>query len=549
MNFFADDRDLRFNYFFWIGLLAIMLIRSFYFGITYFNFLDDYNTYGIFYRLNDDIFNDIILWYGLYTFRPIAFLADAYITQWFWPNMWLVLLFYTIMHFFTVLIFHRTLKYLGINFGAFGIIIISLTPILFEAVYWIGASTRLVPGMFFSILSSYFLVCFLDLHSRRIYYKRYLVLYVFFNFLSTGFYEQIIVFNFVFTCFVIFLSRYKIQRHFRLIVLTPFLSTIFIGLFYLLLAPHGKVADRGALVPFNEIFSQVSLVVLSVGNLLINVNWEISSAGFLRGLTLISGFWQVVGLLFVIIFTIVVYLSLMKRYLAFEDSYDDKFLFRLFMGFVLTMTAFGPFYLLQNSFMAPRTVYPAIFGIAIFLDTLLSMVSTTKISVVRLRILKPIISTIFIIPFFIIYIAEVNNFRLLEEADTKIMSNFLEVFTETGIDDQTMIVLFNTQYSYADTTTQGHRLENVTSSDWALKGKANATSRDFRFTQMQPIQSERLLPKEWVTNENGLFGIDEELSIYHLYLISNTLFINNTDIIFGLLEYYDDYSLKFIRHN
>lgn len=549
MRFFTkDNRDIRFNYFFWIGLLVIMLVRSFYFGIEYFNFLDDYNTYGVFNRRNDDIFNNIIVWYGLYTFRPIAFLADAYITQWFWNNMWLVLLFYTLMHYATVYIFYKVLRASKINLGAFGIIIIALTPILFEAVYWIGASTRLVPGMFCSILSSYFLIKYLDFSERRIYNNKYLVLYVFFNLISTGFYEQIVAFNFVFTFIIILLNYYRIHEKFKLIISIPILSTIFIGLYYYILAPYGKVQSRGELVPFRNIGSHFIHVSGSIVNLLTKTNHDINKNGFYRGITLIDSSWQWLGLIFVIIFTIVVIISLLKTYLVLEDSYNENYLFRIIIGFILMMSPFAPFYIIQNSFMAPRTIYPSIFGIAIILDTLLSMISTVKISTLKLTALKPIISGIFIIPFFIIYIAEINNFKLLEEVDTIVMDNFLEAFAETGIDEKTTIILFNTKYTYADTTTQGHRLENVTSSDWALIGKANATSEDFYFREMQPVQSERLLPKEWASNDKGLFGIDEELNVYHLEFKNNRLYIANTNIIFGTIEDYDDELVMFIRN-
>lgn len=550
MKFYTNDnRDIRFNYFFWVGLLIIMLIRSFYFGIEYFNFLDDYNTYGVFNRRNDDIFNNIIVWYGLYTFRPIAFLADAYITQWFWNNMWVVLMFYTLMHFATVIIFYKVLRASKINLGAFGIIIISLTPILFEAVYWIGASTRLVSGMFFSIISSYFLIKYLGLAERRIYNNKYLVLYVFFNFISTGFYEQVVAFNFIFTLIIIFLNYYRIHEKLKLIVSIPILSTISIALFYYLLAPYGKVQSRGELVPFRNIGSHFISVSGSIFNLLTNTNHDINKNGFFRGITLIDTFWQWAGLIFVIIFTIVVIFSLLKTYLVLEDRYDDNYLLCIIIGVILIISPFAPFYIIQNSFMAPRTIYPSIFGIAIILDTFLSMISTIKISTFKLTALKPIISGILIIPFFIIYIAEINNFKLLEEVDTIVMDNFLETFAETGIDEETTIILFNTKYTYADTTTQGHRLENVTSSDWALMGKANATSESFYFRDIQPIQSERLLPKEWTTNDKGLFGIDEELNVYHLELRNNILYINNTNTIFGTIEDYDNDLVMFIRNN
>ena len=544
MDFFPDsNRNTKFNHFFWIGLLIIMLMRTFYFGITYFHFLDDYNTYGIFNRRNYDIFNEIILRYQLYTFRPIAFLSDAYITQWFWPNMWLVLLFYTLMHFVTVYLFYKCLKLVNINFGAFGIIIISLTPILFEAVYWIGASTRLVSGMFFSILSSYFLLHHLTLEEKNYHSKRYLILYAIFNFISTGFYEQIIVFNFVFTCMIIFLIRYKIRTGFKLILSIPFLSTAFIGMFYLLLAPYGKVASRGALVsPSIEIFEHFRIVTRALNRLLVNVNYEISVKGFYRGMTLIESPLQWIALIIVIVITIVIFLLLLTNRLNFEHTHQKNYLLCITIGFILAISPFMPFYILQNSFMSPRTIYPAIFGMAIVLDTFLTMISST----IKLHILKAVISIILIIPFFIIYIAEVNNFKLLEEVDTAVMSNFLEEFENSAIDQKSTIILFNTQYTYADTTTKSHRLENITSSDWALIGKANATSKDFYFREMKPIQNENLLLKKWAVNENGLFGIDEELNVYHLYLRGDTLFIKGTDVAFGTLEYFDDEHFMFV---
>ena len=164
-------RRLDLEILFWVGLCVLMLLRVFYFGFDYFNYLDDNNTYGIFFRRNADIWNDIVLWYGLYTFRPIAFFADAYITQWFWPRMELVLLFYTIMSFATLYLFREVLRKSGISFGVAGLIVLAFVPLNIEAVYWIGASTRFVPGMFFSILSGYMLIKFLenDYHRRSIF--------------------------------------------------------------------------------------------------------------------------------------------------------------------------------------------------------------------------------------------------------------------------------------------------------------------------------------------------------------------------------------------
>lgn len=541
--FLKDDRDIRFIFIFWIGLLVIMLVRSFFFGITYFHFLDDYNTYGVFFRRNYDIFNEIILYYRHFTWRPFAFFADAYITQWFWPNMWVVLLFYTLMHFATVLLFHKVMVLSKLNFGLFGIIIISLTPLLAEAVYWIGASTRLVAGMFFSILSVYFLLIYIS-RSDYITQKRYLVLYILFNLLSLGFYEQVISFNLVFTLFIIFLNLDRKYYYKKIVFFTPIFGTILISIYYLVMSPFGRVGERANIIEFSEVFLHFFRTSLAFGNLLIVTNYEISINGLIRGISLMSSIFGIAILLLLIIYTTFVFLSYSRTYIAFENEYDERFLLRIIFAIVITIAAIAPFYLLQPQALPPRIVYPAIFGISIFLDTILSIISTKK----ALKFLKPVISVIFIIPFFIIYIAEVNNYRLLEETDTLIMGNFLEAFEVSAYSDQNSIILLNTLYTFSDVTGGGnqHRLENITSSDWAFLGKANATSRLFYFRDIQPIQDNRQIPVNLVDN-GYIFGLDEDLSVFRLENRTGRLYIYSTNITFGLLNQYDSQNYTFVR--
>jgi len=523
-----------------------MLLRSFYFGITYFYFLDDYNTYGIFFRRNDNIFTDIILYYAHYTWRPIAFFADAYITQWFWPNMWLVLLFYTLMHFATVFIFWRVMVMSKMNFGLFGIIIISLTPILAEAVYWIGASTRLVAGMFFSITSVYFLLKYLtsDRHMITVGARKFLFLYIVFNVISNGFFEQIIAFNLVFTLFIIMMTRDRIFEYGKTIVLTPIIGAVFISVYYIIMAPYGRVGERADLIGLSDIFPHILQTTATIGNLLIITNYEISVNGFLRGISLMFNIWGVFVILVLSVFSIFIFFAYNRAYLAFEDEREEKFLLRLFFGILIAVAAFGPFYLLQPQGIPPRTIYPAIFGIAIFLDTILSMIAAIR----PIKIVRPIISVLFIVPFFIIYIAEVNNYRLLEEIDRKVIHSFLEAFEESGYSDQDTVVLFNTRYTIADVTGGGnpHRLENITSSNWAMLGIANATSRDFYFRDMQPIQDGRQLPRGWANY--SLFGLDEELNVVWLELRNdNILYLHGTNNTFGRLEAYNHQYFTFVR--
>jgi len=522
---------------FWMGLLLILLLRSFYFGITYFNYLDDYNTYGIFFRRNANIFNDIVRWYGLYTFRPIAFLSDAYITQWFWPVMWLVLLFYTVMHFFTVYIFHWILKKSSIRFGIFGIIIATLTPILIEAVYWIGASTRLVPGMFFSILSVFFLMKYL-LSTESIFVKGvgriHLILYFVFNIISTGFYEQIIVFNFAFTLLIIMLNYSFLRRRRKLIISVPFISTIAIGLFYIIFWNRGKVSTRGTIA--SSMGSHFVNTTRGVVNLLTRRQYVATRDSLVGFIFMDINIIQIFILLLVIAFTIWLFVGFVKKSSSLLYREENKFTVRLIMGILLTILPFAPFYVLQNNHLSFRLIYPSIFGIAIVFDTILDLISNIKISRLSFYFVKPA-AALLIIPLFMANVGLLNDYRLIEKTDITIATNFLDAFRETGASDEAQIFLFDSQILYTETAT--NHLENVSSSDWAMLGIVNSTSRDYYFARILPVrEDETWIHQDMFENEVVYLGINEDLEVFELTRRNNILFRNEAE--WGRLEQIND---------
>ncbi|MCL1935970.1 MAG: hypothetical protein FWF57_06320 [Defluviitaleaceae bacterium] len=546
MNYQKNKNNNLYTYIFWVGLFIIMLLRSFYFGIDYFKFLDDYNTYGIFYRLNYDIWNNIIMHYRHFTWRPIAFFLDAYVTQWFWSSMWVLLLFYTTMHFFTVVFFYKIMKKSEINFGIFGIIIISLSPILFESVYWVGASTRLVAGMFFSILSVYFMLFCIEKNQHYNKSRFYLFLYIFFNFVSTGFYEQIIVFNLVFTLIIIVVNDYKIRYYLKTIYLTPIVVTIFMVVFYIVLAPYGRVLGRANMVSLYSLPSHIINTTFRILYLLTFTTFEISYLGFFRGINLMLSIFGIFIFIFLsgfVFFNLVSFFVLKIR--VIWETEEKNYVLRIIISIILIFAPFGPFYLLSPQTLPPRVIYPSIFGIALFLDTIIDIIN----EIFWNKFIKPLLTAVVIIPFFIVYIAEVNNFRLLEEIDYKISYNFMQVFNETDYSDTDNILIFNTRVLYSDVTGGGspHRLENISSSDWAFLGKLNATFTDTRFFNIKPVpnNSSFVLSEDL---ENRFFGIDENLDFFVLSLQNNILYIQTTRDIFGIIEQHENYFI-FVRNN
>jgi len=499
-------RVVNWSLVFWAGLGLIMLLRVFYFGFTYFNYLDDNNTYGIFFRRNADIWNEIILWYRLYTFRPIAFFADAYITQWFWPRMEFVLLFYTLMNFITLLLFKDVLKKSGISFGVTGLIICALVPLNIEAVYWIGASTRFVPGMFFSVLSCYMLVNFLEKEHRG--RNSALFLYFLFNLISTGFYEQIIVFNFAFTLIIVALNFRRLGYDKALITAVPFISSFIIGGYYLFfMSTSERLAGRATLVSEGFV-THFTATTGSIVRLLTTHNFNMLQTGFL-------GFWaaplniaRVVILLLVLLFALTCGFALLS-----EEAEADEPLIKIIIGLILALAPFAPFFILENNFMAFRNVYPSIFGIAIVVDAVAELV-------LKFRFMRPVsgllISAVCLI-FFLSSVSEINNYRLIEIDDHIIANNFLEEFRHTGFDESGPIIVFNTRHRFSETSREG--FENISSSDWAFLGKLNANTDEFYFLNILPVVAEfTSFPQDRLNDEPLLMGMSDDMSFVRLNL-------------------------------
>jgi len=487
---------------FWAGLGIVMLLRVFYFGFTYFNYLDDNNTYGIFYRRNADIWNDIILWYGLYTFRPIAFFADAYITQWFWPRMELVLLFYTAMSFATLYLFKEVLRKSGINFGVAGLIVLAFVPLNIEAIYWIGASTRFVPGMFFSILSCYMLLRFLDRDSIR--KGTMLALYFAFNLIAHGFYEQIIVFNFVFTLFIIALHFKDLDEHKIKIIATPFVALIAIVAYYLLFWNHGKVASRGSIVS-EGIISHFVNAARNIWRLLTTRNLDMINTGFFGFFDIEISILQILAAILALAFAVICAMKIIND----EERRNIPYI-KILAGLVLAAAPFAPFFLLENNFLAFRNVYPSVFGIAMVIDALAEIICKVKV----LRVLAGALTGAVCVVFFLASVTEINNYRLIEIDDHIIARNFLDEFRETGYSDQTQVIVLNSRFLFTETSREG--FENISSSDWAFLGKLNAHSDEFYFRAVFPVVDGWGFPKELLSDDALLLGMDCSMNVMRI---------------------------------
>ena len=195
---------------------------------------------GIYNLRNDDIDNKILHYYNAYHVRPLAFISDVFIFQWFWDCSYIILFLMSIMHVGIIYLVYKICEKIDVKINAFSLTLFCFCPILIQALYWISASTRIVFSLFLCLLSIYLLLLYFDATKRN---KKILLLVfaIALNIICVGFYEQTIALNLFLTSFVLIVSKkYKY-------IIIPFVSTSWIGVWYIHFAIIGEMQSRGAL--------------------------------------------------------------------------------------------------------------------------------------------------------------------------------------------------------------------------------------------------------------------------------------------------------------
>ena len=210
---------------FFSALLLAMAVRFFALGFKYFPYLDDYIQYDV-YKLYDAKY--VFTYIGTIFTRPLAAVADYFVWSHFWNNMHFALAAILIMHFLTAYLLYVSFKKLGITLGTAFFVFFAFSPVIFEGIYWISASSRIVCGMFFAALSVY---CFM---------KKRVLLFAVFNLISYLFYEQTMIFSLILAIFF----AYKKDKAYALI---PAANAVLTALYYLIFSKSGQFADRNTI--------------------------------------------------------------------------------------------------------------------------------------------------------------------------------------------------------------------------------------------------------------------------------------------------------------
>ncbi|MBQ9267584.1 MAG: hypothetical protein IJ217_04825 [Clostridia bacterium] len=438
-------------------LAAIVIFQFSFFGLRYFNVVDDNNQLGIFHLLNDNISENVIHRYQSYNVRPLAFISDAYIFQLFWNHMYLLLAIILVLHVCNLFFIDKIGEKIGIHLNAFCLALFGLAPILVESLYWISASTRIVFSMFLCLASIYLLLQYFDEENKT---KRiaFLAGAILLNLLCVGYYEQTVALNlFLFVFVLILLKKYKY-------LWIPVVSTTWIGIWYIYFMANGQMQSRGAL-NLKGIFGNGIQLIKNV-HIIYKNGWSnfIYSLGF-GGDSILSTPLSI--LLFALIAGFIYYIYKNKFAMDQNSSVWKK----LALGAIIFVVPLLPFLILETGAIYVRNMYFSTLGLAIIIGTLLDLILKLVKNETVCNIIKTALILIFTVPFVISNLDGANNYRKVNALDNKVASQIIENVDSNIFEEKKSIAIYYDVDSLPKYKNLSNYVESTIESDWATAGK------------------------------------------------------------------------------
>lgn len=430
-------------------LLICMVCRYSFSGLQYYPTMDDNNQYGIYHLRSDNIYENVIRHYQSYHVRPLAFFTDAYIFSFFWNHMYLLLFIMIVLHFATAVMFQQIMEKFHLSFGFLGTILFTLSPFLVQATYWISASSRLVLSLFFCIASIRLFIFYLE-KPRKSTDFLLVVAMILLNLLSVGYYEQTIVFNFVFFLFVIYQEK---KPKFMAI---PIFSTVVIGAYYAMSMMNHTMQERGNI----NLQNIGAHIITTIGSM---IKKFILLQGQILGNGIVFGTKHFIILLFTLILTGVLVFLMQKEKDEPRTMCGKSFL----LGLVLFVVPFAPFFILQDSYVDVRNFYISYLGLGLMVASIYEILLA---HIPHREIFHLVVISVCVLVFLLGNAAEVSNYREIWAFDNLVTAKIVEAVDEKVFENKEA---FSVDYdtSLLDFKKDNQIARSVLEEDWALMGK------------------------------------------------------------------------------
>ncbi|MBQ8509099.1 MAG: hypothetical protein IJ493_04245 [Clostridia bacterium] len=354
------------NRFLLISLLfaAALIIRALSAGAEYLPVLDDSIQYINYPRSPD--YAGLIESEGLFASRPLAAIMDLYVVGQMNGCLLIPVLIFAVMHGIAGVLFLRLFDKIWGTGVAFAILY-ALLPLGVEGTYWLSASSRIVPGLFFAVVAANLLEDFID---QGKWWRA--VLFAAAALLSYGFYEQVLVLSFTLTALQ-FLRRFRERRAWAAALAFPMAAVYFI--FTGLHAANGALSSRmDIILPTSAWYFDTFLpdLLRQIG------------AAFLKGgvLTLVLGFFRGLTVCFGGIGGVICLLASLSVgagiYFLIPNSMKEKLPAQRIgvwiWGVLLFLAPITPYFIIDSPWFSLRATVPSFIGAGLLIDALLRLI-------------------------------------------------------------------------------------------------------------------------------------------------------------------------------
>ena len=459
-------------------IFALVLLRFCYYGFTYYPQLDDYiqlHNQSAYYSAKA-----VILDMGLLSSRPLASVMDYFFWSHFWSFLMAAVALISAMYAASACLFRRVWgEYFGT--GYLFLVVYALLPLGMEGTYWISASNRVVPSLFFVALAMY-----LFQKWCRTGKVRWLPLYFITQLISFCFYEQGLVLSVTGVLLVGIIEFFRGNRSRSLFSLLTFVNAgiyfAFTGYFS---TSTGQLGSRLRLtLPWQEGWDKVFFSAAGqTGESFLIGGYKTLVDGFRRGLACIAEDFSLLWVL--VLMALCAALFLFARRFTAERPAGEAALPRrwaLLVGFLMALAPVTLFFVLSSPSVALRNTVFSFCGIALFLDAAWSMLLTRCPA---RGLITGAVCAVCAAVFSVAAVSELHDYRATTQADQRAA----RAITAAVEGDEGAIAVLNLEPNYLSEQNflYHEHIHGATESAWALAGLLSWAADTPAFPAATPV--------------------------------------------------------------
>ena len=459
-------------------IFALVLLRFCYYGFTYYPQLDDYiqlHNQSAYYSAKA-----VILDMGLLSSRPLASVMDYFFWSHFWSFLMAAVALISAMYAASACLFRRVWgEYFGT--GYLFLVVYALLPLGMEGTYWISASNRVVPSLFFVALAMY-----LFQKWCRTGKALWLPLYFVAQLISFCFYEQGLVLSVTGVLLAGIIEFFRGNRSRSLFSLLTFVNAgvyfAFTGYFS---TSTGQLGSRLRLtLPWQEGWDKVFLSAAGqTGESFLIGGYKTLVDGFRRGLACIAEDFSLLWVLVLVLLCAALFLFA-RRFTAERPAGEAALprAWALLVGFLMALAPVTLFFVLSSPSVALRNTVFSFCGIALFLDAAWSMLLTRCPA---RGLITGAVCAVCAAVFSVAAVSELHDYRATTQADQRAA----RAITAAVEGDEGAIAVLNLEPNYLSEQNflYHEHIHGATESTWALAGLLSWAADTPAFPAATPV--------------------------------------------------------------